>query len=172
MLVLNILNGGKRSLDIPDNELVFEDAETQGGYQKEITFELIVYNHLNKILSLASVEWKGGYTTVDKRGNEMYVPDTRAQYWNAVNALSDICLPHFDEEMTKAENKHISEEKKLFEDWYRKNQQGIPIPRFGEQYEEKFKDGKLILKRSLFRELSKFLKRKNYFKPGEIIDRV
>lgn len=150
-------------------EVIYEDAETQLNYNKEITFEGIVFNHLNKILKLASVEWKGGYYTQDHRGNTIYNPDTRAMYWNAINALADLCLPHFDGEMEKAENDHVEEEKKLFKIWHKRSEEGLPIPII-EGSEEKFKDERVIIKRKLFRELSKFLKRKNYFKEKPIED--
>lgn len=147
-----------------EDKVVYQDAEQQISQDEKITFQGIVLNHLNKILELSREEWRGGYISTSARGIEVYNPDTRARYWNAVNSLSDLLYPHYDETMKKAEKDLEEEEKKLFLRWHKRNEQGIPIPIFGEGFEEKFKDMKIILKRRLFRSLCEFLKRKDYFK--------
>lgn len=140
----------------------FIDAEEQGSYTTEgITFKDIVLSHLRRITSLASVEFRGGYWQTKARpaGNailteEIYTPDSRDVYCNAVDCLSDLCLPYFDDEMKEAEDDSISKLDTLKKEYINKE---------GEDIHNKFSNKKQAIKRELFRALNLFLFRKNYF---------
>ncbi len=140
----------------------------QGGYggnQEGLTFSMIVHMHINRIVKKASNELRGGYydiTTKEVAGvaytSKKYVPDTREEYCNAVDALADITFVYFDETMTKAEedlDKEIEDKTKecMVKDHRDKE----------ELDEEKYKKMKIKTKRKLFRELCSFIKRKDYF---------
>ena len=85
------------------------DAENQiGGRGDILSFRTIALNQLQRILTLGSKEFHGGFMEkqIKMIGNlkyteEKYIPDTRQEYINSINALYDISLPHFDKEMTK-----------------------------------------------------------------------
>lgn len=142
----------------------FEDGENSFGSGKSdsLSFNSILMRHLERITRLASVEFKGGYSqqkTIPVAGTlmqqDIYVPDTRECYINAIENLSDLLLPNFDDEMTKDEDKfvtEIEEIKKTIKD------------------DEDFKDEKRKIIRKLFRSISKFLNRKNYLEMGAYED--
>lgn len=135
----------------------FIDADSfQGGSGEEISFREICLKHLQRITLFASVEWRGGYWQEKSHivGNAVvttkdYKEDSREIYSNAVDCLSDLLLPYYDEEMKEAENKHIKELEKIDPD--------------------KEKTKKVFVKRELFRELSNFLKRIRYLE-GKTFD--
>jgi len=96
----------------------FDDGETNfgGGKSDSLSFNSILMRHLERITRLASVEFKGGYSqqkTIPVAGTlmqqDVYVADTRECYINAIENLSDLLLPNFDEQMTKAEEECIAE---------------------------------------------------------------
>ena len=136
-----------------------------GGNQEGLTFPMIVHMHMNRIVKKASNELRGGYhdiTTKEVAGvaytTKKYVPDTREEYSNAVDALADITYVYFDDEMTKAEedcDEQLEANKKLC---MVKNHLGKD-----ELDEEKSRELKFIVKRFLFRELCAFIKREDYF---------
>jgi len=78
-----------------DGEAVF------GGNDEKFGFKWLLFGHLQKLLTYASQEMRGGFwqTKTIPVGNGMvktdkfYVPDTREQYCNAVDALHDLLLP-------------------------------------------------------------------------------
>ncbi len=135
-----------------ENELKFIDAEAFLPEQQGLSFKEIVLNHFKKIGQLASVEFKGGYYNEKTQvinntilTTKEYIPDTREEYSNAVDYLSDLLFPHYDDEIKNFEKEHY---KKL-----------NSLDKKNNNYREK----KLQLKRQLFRELSNFLKRVRYF---------
>jgi hypothetical protein len=143
----------------------FDDGETNfgGGKSDSLSFNSILMRHLERITRLASVEFKGGYSqqkTIPVAGTlmqqDVYVADTRECYINAIENLSDLLLPNFDEQMTKAEEEciaEIEEKNKSIRD------------------DDKFKDEKRKIIRKLFRSISKFLNRKNYLEMGDYEDK-
>ena len=74
-----------------------------------ITHGSIVHELLKKIiLELGTKEFRGGYKKPIMNGGLTYmdyVPDSRAEYIQGVESLSDILLPQYDKEMTEAEQK-------------------------------------------------------------------
>ena len=144
----------------------FEDGENNfgGGKSDSLSFNSILMRHLERITRLASVEFKGGYSqqkTIPVAGTlmqqDVYVADTRECYINAIENLADLLLPNFDEEMTKDEEKCIAEIKEKHKD--------------KDLDDDTFKDEKRKIIRTLFRSLSKFLKRKSYLEMGDFEDK-
>lgn len=158
-----------------DDGVTFTEAdEFRDNNAEKLDFRFILMEHLRKVLTLSCNEWKGGYNLVDSRGKQTYIPDTRAEYWNAVDALADLCLPHFDKKTKEKFNEINQKEKELFNLWHkRKEYNGLvmPIPIF-DGAEEKYKDQKLIYKRKLFQLINLFLKQSDYFKAKYIIDDI
>lgn len=79
----------------------FIDAEDYTAKEKT-TFEDLVMMHMRKISEISSNDFSEGYWNkkVTQSGvSEIYHPDTRKAYINAVNFLHDILLPKFDKEM-------------------------------------------------------------------------
>lgn len=149
----------------------FLDAESQVSFKEEtLSIRFLALEHLRRILNLASNEWRGGIYERTAQGAEKYLPDTRAEYWNAVNAFQDILLPRMKkEEKAKIANFTVKD-KELFNKWFQRHPEThIPIPRF-EDGIEKYKDERVILKRELFQELMKILHRLNYLGVKEIMD--
>jgi len=150
----------------------FIDAEEQTYDANSLmTFKQIILNHLNRIIIFGSKEMRGGY--FDERINNQgmvirtYVEDTREVYCNSVTALADCLLAHFDKEMIKAEDdltkEYSAEEKSLT----KQNEKGDITD---QEANDKVRNVYLINKRKLFRELNKFLKRKNYLDIGDLIE--
>ena len=159
----------------------------------ELSFKEIVLTHLKKILELSTVEFRGGYKKTIVQGNmsfKEYVPDSRSCYYQAIENLAYVLVPHFDEIMdSKFEEyetaiKNLSEtlkekrKKKLKEDWEFEvkcsKEKGRSPPKEID-YEIKFRkftEGddfqywltqyKLLESQKLFKELNKLLKRRSY----------
>jgi len=93
----------------------FEDAESYStnNNNRTISFKDIVLDHVKRIGTFASVEFRGGYweERIDKTTGEkvrFYVQDTREIYSNAVEYLHDILYPYFDKLMeTKSEEINV-----------------------------------------------------------------
>ncbi len=154
-----------------NEETQFQDGETyQGTFGKEkLNFKLIVLQHLQKILTFSSCEFRGGYwverpimhgsSTV-----QVYVSDTRETYSNSIDSFFDVLFPHFDKKMkevgkdsdTELEEVHktVFETKDQDNDWKKQN----------------YRQDKVKVKRKLFRELCSFLYRKKYLEMGTIED--
>jgi hypothetical protein len=159
------------------NEPTFIDAESfQGGSDDEITFRMIVLEHLRRIGKIASREFIGGYWN-DKETNiggsmHIYVPDSREEYSNAVDYLYDILFPHFDDQIKKeveeykewSDNKfdelivkYTTEDKETGERVYTQREGPVWIDK------ERYKTAKVkVVKRKLFRIINSFLQRNNY----------
>lgn len=131
----------------------FVDTESHFGKSKEpLTFQLIVLKHLDNISKLASREMRGGFW--QKKAipmasgiltSEEYVPDSRAEYCQAIFHLHDLLMPFFDMQMKKAadEINHILDE--------------LTDP-----------DLKLKKTRTLFQNLSLFMNRNGYLQSKDI----
>lgn len=143
----------------------FIDAETySGGKNDEITFRMIVMEHLRRIMTLASVEWYGGYWAEkpSKAGMmiETYIPATHEAYSNAVDGLADLLHPFYDDTMRSAENENTKTlEAKV--DEVKKECDGD-----NSQFQSLWRQHRAKIKRQLFRALSDFLNRKGYLELG------
>jgi len=130
--------------------------------KKEKTeFRDIVLEHLKKILEITRQEFRGGYIQKKVVGGiveEIYIPDTRKQYIQSIESLSDILLGFFDNKMkekSKSLIKKTKEELKNFED------SGKEI---GSEEHNKYIIKKLKFMREVFKELNLLLHRKDYLK--------
>ena len=136
------------------------------------------------VARLSSVEFRGGYwlkkVIFTKNGQEIiertYIPDTREQYANAINALHDLLIPRFDKEMDRLSTEINDDLIKLREETLKKTQSKEAVILSTDNYSESDKNivelyrfNKLQLQRELFQELSRFLSRINYMemKPYE-----
>ncbi len=131
--------------------------------QKEsISHSGIVHELLKKIVTeLGTREFRGGYKKPVMNGGITYmdyVPDSRAEYIQSIEALSDILLPQYDDPMTK-KAKEYSEAIEVLEEAL----DGKEI-RMGDDDHAELIRKKLKLVRILFRELNLLLKRTNYLK--------
>lgn len=157
-------------------ESKFQDAEDYNfSFNKEqLTFRDIVLQHLKRISIFASVEMRGGYLIEKSKSfggglltEQIYIPDTREVYSNAVDYLADILAPYFDKVMKEEEHNNIEELEKSRKLYYE-----------GEEYKDRDNDikkqnyrlAKMEIKRKLFRALCCFLFRKKYLELGKIED--
>lgn len=126
------------------------------------THPMIVHELLKKIVvELGNHEFRGGYQKpVISGGVTMmdYVPDSRAEYIQAVESLSDILLPQYDESMTKDYEEYTTGIDKLEEGV--KDKDVI----MGDEDHAAITKKKLILVKKLFRDLNRLLERTNYLK--------
>jgi len=132
-------------------------------YQKEtISHSSIVHELLKKIVTeLGTHEFRGGYKKPIINGGITYmdyVPDSRAEYIQSIEALSDILLPQYDENMDDAAKEYINAVEEIENDI-----EGKDI-RMGDDNHAVIVRKKLKLVRTLFRELNLLLKRTNYLK--------
>lgn len=172
------------------DDVKFEDADGYSyNYLKDkVTFRDIILQHLKRITTLASVEFRGGfwnqqpvkiggaYTTVDT-----YVPDSREVYSNAVECLGDMLCPYYDEEMLQAEGELADELEAAFKDetvviepeteTEDDNQNKKQRRRFDKISDRvSYRGRRRIISQKLFRELCRFLYRKKYLELGTIED--
>lgn len=176
-----------------EDEIQFLDADSRTVGKEKITFREIVLNHLKRILTFASVEFRGGFweyrSHPDPQRNDplkTYIHDTREIYSNAIEGLYDVLFPHFDKKM-KDEGKELVKE---LETAYRDNTSIVEAdredktPEEGEEVEKQekrtfgnvdnrrsYRKQRLNINRKLFRALCCFLKRIDYFK-GKSLDEV
>jgi len=140
-------------------------AETFIQKKQKLEFKDLVLQHLKKILEITTSEFKGGYykeSVINNILTKEYIPDTRKQYIQSIESLSDILLPHFDQKI-KEPYKTISEKiKKLTEGMKKKK-------KLTDLEIRDYTLDKLEFCRELFRELNLLLKRKDYLK-GSIYD--
>jgi len=113
-------------------------------------FKEIILDHLEQILKITCNEFKGGYWKKEVKGNyieEIYIPDSRKCYIQAVESWSDVLNPHFTPQIRKEYNKIIIEVNTL-------------LKSYGDNKIEKndYVIKKLRLMRKLFLLLNKFLK--------------
>ena len=89
--------------------------------KEKLSFREIVLSHLKKILELSTNEFRGGWNKPILHGNRVdyeYISDTRKCYTQAVDSLSDVLLPHFDNAMQE-KNEYLEEREDKIEKWYR-----------------------------------------------------
>jgi len=121
----------------------------------KLEFKDLILEHIEKILELTLTEFKGGYDKEIAIGNQIvkeYIPDSRKQYIQSVESLSDILSPHFDEEMQKVYNEIEKEINSLTENMKKKE-------KISDKEVREYTLKKLELCRRLFRELNFFLDR-------------
>ena len=124
--------------------------ETQN---EETTFKSLILNHLQRILELSKQEFRGGQTRTVLHGNWKEItiePDVRRQMSQAIEFLSFLLQPYYDDEMKK---KSDEIEKKRKEN----------IKKYGDGKgkfdRDDFRVQKLSLMKDLFEQLCIFLQR-------------
>jgi hypothetical protein len=173
-----------------DKENQFQDAEnfTADFSKDQLTFKIIVLQHLKKIGEYASVELRGGFWEVRPNPNpqinsetKIYIPDTREVYSNAVEYFFDILFPHFDKEMKKAGEeaerslKEVFEKTTVFVEKDREDttaEEGEEQDRIFDKVENRvfYRTERVKVNRKLFRDLCSFLYRRKYLELGKIED--
>ena len=135
--------------------------------KRVVDYPTMVLNQVNNILKLASKELRGGYQRTNRTESggqvyieQIYVPDTREEYSNAVEALSNLTFAHFDDKMNKA-NEELNEKLESYKEECMEEEFHLKKMKLNQ---EKYAELKLKNRRKLFRELCSFWKRKNYFK--------
>lgn len=127
----------------------FLDAESFSGTPDQaISFRSITLGHVRKISELAAKEFRGGFYKQEIVGQQVvknWVEDSREAYNNAIDYLSDLLLPLYDEQAAAEVTMVDSELAKL------KGLSG-----------EAFASGKVVNRRKLFRALTKLLHRLKY----------
>lgn len=142
------------------------------------SFKEIALGHFNRCVKLMSVEFRGGYWTImtskDGTPKEVYIPDTREIYSNAVLGLTLILQPKYDKDMKEAfkeYNKSIEALKKEFTDKSSVDEDIVLGEAFYTSEKDKllletFKQKKLQVYLNLFSDVSLLLGRRNYLSIG------
>lgn len=136
--------------------------------QKKETLSDIILQHLKKILELSTHEFCGGYekeVVIDNRRSTIYVPNSRKQYIQAVESLSDVLLPFFDKEIQKPSNEIIKKIDSITAAMEKKEDTLIKRNKELSDIEIRYyTKNKLKLCRQLFRELNHLIERGGIFK--------
>ena len=172
-----------------DSDVGFIDAESQPSGKEKITFREIVLNHLKKIGTFMSVEMRGGYWEEKPHPNpnlnitlKTYIIDTREVFSNSIGYFYELLYPHFDKKMKDDGDKLEKELEKLYKDKtvIKEQEREDKNIEEGKTEDRKFEDirdrvsyrtKKAEIHRKLFRALSCFMKRIDYFK-GKTMDEV
>lgn len=133
-----------------------------------LTHSGIVHTLLNKITTeLAVKEFKGGYqktSVINGMPCREYIPDSRAEYIQSIEALTDILIPQFDEIMTTEYTEYLETLEEI------KEEVDFKDMRIGDNNHKKFIRSKLELIRTLFQRLNLLLKRTNYLKTAPQVE--
>lgn len=126
-------------------------------YKKDKTNEKdILIQAVSDIRAICGQEFRGGYTNKILSGNnilESYVPDTRRQYCQLVDFLSDFLLSKFD-----------TPTKEMYEQTTKNFDELITKKNDGEITAEEFISTKLRLSRSFLQHLFILLDKNNWFR--------
>ena len=137
-------------------------ADFYTNQEEVLSHPKIVLELLKKItVELGVKEFKGGYKKPVINGGVTYmdyVPDSRAEYIQSIEALADILLPQYDPIMEKNYNEYLKEVA------IAKKEISSKDIYMGDNEHSKFVSRKLILAKKLFRDLNLLLKRTNYLK--------
>ncbi len=71
---------------------------------EQLSFRQICLKHLQKILELSTVEFRGGYYNtvfIGTNVSKQYVPNSMDNYIQAIESFAIILIPHFDKDMKK-----------------------------------------------------------------------
>ncbi len=145
------------------------------GKDESLSFKGTIMTQYNKVISMSNVEFRGGFYTQitqnDGTTKEIYVPDTREQFWNGCEVLGLVAFPKFDKKMKNSweifeqkrdqlikkflDESSLDEETVLGDSYYVLESDKIKL--------EIYKNQMLKLHLTLFRELSGLFDRENYF---------
>jgi len=128
--------------------------------KQKIEFRDLVLEHMRKILEITSTEFRGGFEKEIIIGNQIvkeYIPDSRKQYIQSIESLSDVLLPYFDKKMKEKYKEITKKIDSLIENMKKKEK---PTDKEIREYTLT----KLELCRKLFQSLNLLLKRNDYLK--------
>jgi len=128
--------------------------------KQKIEFRDLVLEHMRKILEITSIEFRGGFEKEIIIGNQIvkeYIPDSRKQYIQSIESLSDVLLPYFDKKMKEKYKEITKKIDSLIENMKKKEK---PTDKEIREYTLT----KLELCRKLFQSLNLLLKRNDYLK--------
>jgi len=128
--------------------------------KQKIEFRDLVLEHMRKILEITSIEFRGGFEKEIIIGNQIvkeYIPDSRKQYIQSIESLSDVLLPYFDKKMKEKYKEITKKIDSLTENMKKKEK---PTDKEIREYTLT----KLELCRKLFQSLNLLLKRNDYLK--------
>ena len=123
----------------------------------------LVFECIEKIFEISCHEFRGGYWIKKDHGNwieEVYVPDSRKVYCQAIESLSFITAPHYDSDMEE-EIKDIDKEQEKNLEKYDKKEIDY----------ETYITKKLTLMKQVFKKINFLLKKKDYLK-GELYEDI
>lgn len=169
-----------------DGEIIkiVDPKEYKDQKQDERSFRAILMDYVRVIGKLSKVEFRGGYWMTKTKTlpggvileENIYIPDTREEYCNAIDWLHDILLPYFDDDDLEGSKEMKSSAlevnhklDKIRDTFLEESQQDEILD--SDSYEDKksktslevYKFKKLKLHRIMFQEINKFLKKNNYF---------
>jgi hypothetical protein len=170
-------------------EVNFDDGSgTQYGKQDKISFRDIVLQHVRKIGTLASCEWRGGFWQQIPNQNansnavqQIYIQDTRESYSNAVEYLADLLYPHFDNQLKQEEQKIMEllkvayKSKTYLKECDRTDQNAEQAKAYFRTWQtddtkQSYRSYRAKICRLLFRNICSFLARQNYFEESFMED--
>lgn len=134
------------------------------------SFKEEVVSMVVKIFELSCNEFRGGYWTKKDHGNwveEIYTPDGRRIYCQAVECLCFILLPHFyldEDEINKMNKDRCKKLKKIKENYneidkkLKENLKKLNDGNGTEKRREDFAADKLTLTKDMFKQLMRLLK--------------
>jgi len=138
-------------------------------FQKEkIERKDIIIEIIREIGKKALIEFKGGYSKTVIHGDwqeEVYIPDSRKEYIQGVEFLSDMLLPDFDKDMNDAYKK-IQD---VIDGALKKYEKEDTADKKDSITKEEYVVIKLKQTRNLFRALMIFLNRIKFFKKKMVI---
>lgn len=122
----------------------------------------MAFEFIDKIFELSTHEFIGGYWTKKDHGNwieEVYIPDNRKIYCQALRTFTDFLRPHFNEGTQKKIDELEKEQKDNLKEF---NDNKIVY--------EKYITIKLSLFQDIFKQLMFLLKEKDYLKGEGYVD--
>ncbi len=124
--------------------------------KKEISHRQIVFETIKDLQKKAAIEYKSNLKRIVDHGSwseTIFMPDSRKEFIQLCEFLSDLLFPEFDADMEKKYKKIIE---KVESNLKEINNKKI--------IDNAYLNNKLELMREMFRELMTFLKRKDYLK--------
>lgn len=163
---------------------IVDPKEYKDQKQDERSFRGILMDYIRGIGKLSKVEFRGGYWMTKTKTlpggvvleENIYIPDTREEYCNAIDWLHDILLPYFDDDTLewykeiKSASTQINHKLDRIREEFLIDAEAVEILNSENYPDQKQKNSleiykfkKLRLHRELFQIINIFLKKNNYF---------
>lgn len=92
-----------------DNMQFLDPEQFNNNFNEKLDFKFILMRQIDKVRLSRSTEMRGGYwedRVIPAGGGmvsqQIYIPDTRETYINAVKSLRSLLIPYWDEEFNKS----------------------------------------------------------------------